>query len=508
MQEFELPLEKLTRSGLRPERFQYHNTVWLTECCGLVPREEGLVEPEGLLNPTGASLNWPFPQLFDATGGRLLAAEQKLYSVSNLWTLDELDIYDAYAESRGASIPAGGGLWHLADFFQTWFLFKENCVVFKSNLKGMFGEENKVLLQDSITVSTGCAFRGRLITAGFNPSDFWSVDWDSMMEHWTQELPYAVNPSLTMNSNFVMWSSIGGGDTLNLFFPDLAVSGVLKEDGRTTVNDAMLMDLYRRNEAGFMPMPWNGTVYAVKELGEGVAVYGDAGIAFLAQVSQPVPTFGVKHILPFGIAGRGAVTGSNAVHTFLTAAGELWQLDANLGTKRLGYSEYLGSLSEPVLNFDSGRGEAYVGDAAKTYCLTSKGLAQVPTVVSTLFNDGSGLVSVSQDTDEETVVVSDIFDFGISDFKTITTVEVGHNSSEDVFVAVDYRADRQSDFTRSSWVLLNPEGFARVQVSAVEFRFCFKFESSSGLAFDYAKARWQSNGKRTIRGLHAPTANA
>ncbi len=523
MQEYQLPISKTLTSGLRPYSDFGRGMNFLTQCTFLRPRPWGLRPCVAVSNPFVADQfgTWPFAQIMRGSEVTLLLTATTIKTVTEAspnWTLSAaITTYDLNDPTTGKSIT-GSDVWHMADFHDSWILFNGTSMVIKTNKEGMFGETNNVFVQNTIAVKTGCAFRGRLIMAGFNPSSYFGADWDSIWNEWLDQLPYAIDTTLDdVDDNFVMWTTIGGGDILNLFLPQMAVNGVIKEDIRT-IDSGVFLDLWRRNEAGFMPMPWQGTVHVVKPLGNGVMVYGEDGIGYMPSVTNPYPTFGLRKLAPFGIAGRGCVGGDETFHVFMDSSGVLWKITAeNFSLQKLGYEEFFDDIVDQtvVITYDQSENEFTISGEdgssnALSYILTESGLGRSPYQVTSAFPLEGSLLGVSK-TNASTVpiIVSDALDFGYRDLKTITTVELGIEVGTDVttHVAVYYRYNKDSAWVLSTLVLLNNVGFARVQATAIEFRLAIKCSSYIGMKIDYANVRWQASGKRTIRGLQTEGPN-
>jgi hypothetical protein len=447
----------------------------------------------------------------------LLAFDGGLWEVDTEWALSWVTVYDINTQEEISIVSASTEPWHFVDFYNTWMLFRPGSSLIKTNYEGMFGETNRVYQQDSTSVNTGCAFRGRLLIGGFSPSDFWNVEWQALLDYWSGQYKFTIDPTLSMGCNFVMWSAIGGGNILDLFMPSRAVDGVIKESSRS-VMDPAYFDSMRRNDSGFMPMTFRGAVLVLKELGNGVIAYGEDGISALVPVSSPEPTFGLRKIADFGVFGRGAVGGDENQHVFMDWEGDSWVLEqdtqslhsaTNYMLKRIGYKEFFSGFTVPMVSYDNRRKEFHLASEASSYVLTEQGLGQESQMPTSLFRYKGSLVGVAT-ADESSIamVVTDVFDFGIRDLKTVTTVELGIITTGDVYVAVDYRYNKADAFTRSAYVKVNKEGFARIQITALEFRFCVGVVYFAGTSLYSFIVHWQLSGKRTIRGMYANTANA
>ena len=514
MKEYSYLIRDALINGLRRYEMGQRNSPFLTELFNLKPKEWGL-EPydsvqlpflQSTLDGENITIGHPFPQLFRGRETTILADETKLYWVDESdWSLTEITIYDAYNIKVTKAITAGGP-WQFADFGTNWMLFNGSCVVFN----GPYGTPLRVVVQDSVTMNAGCAHRGRGILAGFNPSNFWRDDWQSLWDTWLGNLStgITVDESMKMGSNFVMWTTIGGGDLYWTFYPEFAVEGHVPSSHSET--RTLLMDTLKRNEWGFMPMPWQGTVLVVKPLGKDLMVYGDGGISILTPYMEPAPTYGLQHIMSIGIAGRGAVGGDDNTHVFLDEAGFLWKVEKGGVAKRLGYKEYLYSMlgNDVVISYDKQEDEFYICDNNKGFVLTDRGLGEMNQLVNSLgFTDG-GLVGMFESvSDNEARIVTDVLDMDYRSIKNLEVIEVGVDTAQKVEVAVDYRYRKSGSFVRSSFKELNGEGVARATVAGLEFRLAVKADGFSDVNVDYINAKWKLVDKRSVRGLGARSAN-
>ena len=516
MREFSFRLEKELELGLRRDERAKKNHIGLLECMGLKPISGiGLVPYEPITCPfssatlaaAGITIAFPFPQLFRGTVITLLCTSNKVFEVDETdWTLTQLTTYDAYDEATVKSITAGG-VWHFMDFGTTWFLFNGKCSVFKTNRRGLFKVVDKVFVQSTMTVQTGCAHRGRAITAGFS-DNFWSDDWRGYWDNKMLDLPIRFADSIDMNSNVVMWSTIGGGDLLFWLFFDYAMAGVLDlDDAHSITVKQFLMDTLKRNEWGFMPMPWQGTVYCVKSLGNNVAVYGTGGIDVLIQVPEPFPTFGLRHISSVQVADRGAVGGDENVHIFLDNSGMLWSLDASLKLTQLGYQEFLSPMvgDDILITHNPQDNEFSISNDSNCYILTSAGLSECnQLIISQCYNNGN-LVGIYDDSiaDIEGRIVTDEFDMGLRAIKQIMAIELGFSGDTPLSVGVYSKFNKAGSYMLSGYKVANMEGVVYPIASGVDFKLAIKGEDYTKSNLSYIVVRYKLGDKRSIRGYYA-----
>lgn len=511
MREYSLPIDKAFQQGLRIDSFSQKNAEFLSTCVGCRTSEFGVV-PEVTLNSKFDVEGFPFPQLFRGQAVTLLCGETEISTVSELtspWEASAITVYDAYDAATPFAISADG-VWHFVDFYNVWLLFNGTTSVFKTNIAGMFGETNYAFATDDVTINTGCSFRGRALFGGFDPSSYSTPDWNAFWQHWLDKCAVQFPNVSSLGWNFVSWTTIGGGDLLNVFYPDLAVNGVIEQDESRSINDSMLLELWQRNELGFMPMPSQGAVLCVKPLGNGVVVYSEDGVVYLPLVSSPVPTFGM-HVLPApGIVGRGAVGGDDFEHIFIDPSGDVWALGTDLKLQRLRYKNHISSIleGEVTISLDKENKDYYISGEntdgeAETYILSKYGLSKSGKAVNSCVWNRSELIGICSTPGLISYVSSDIIDFGIPDIKTVGMIEIEGQGLDAVYVSCDYRYDSVSAFTTSDWIKFNAMGFAYIGKSAKEFRINLKSTNPTTFAVQSMSVKWKASGKRTIRRIYA-----
>lgn len=508
MREFTKVIAPELVAGLRPDDRLQRNQQFLYEAFNVLARKEGLSGFESITDPFNGTLtvDFPFPQIYVGKEEILLLGKTQISEVDELSTPWD---YTAIPIEDYEDIPEGG-VWHVADFNGSWYLFNGSCIIGKI--------DGEVFVNDQIDVSTGTNFRGRCIVGGLDASEVWGDHWDNIFEFWREKnsfLPQRVLDS--PDQRYVMWSSIGGGDfPLWLFKPEiLSVGSFDKDDGYgRRVPDSFIIDRLRMNQLGFMPMPFRGKVLSVKELGNGVMVYGEDGIAYMPHSSGGegiAPTFGMIRPLPVGIAGRGAVGGSNSQHIFIDIGGNLWSVgvgEAGVDYRRLGYKEYLLDLIEDdvVISFDSHRSEFYISGKEASYVLSS-GLTQINQHPTSVDYIAGGLVGLYKETldggtiDNRVRVVTNPFDMNMRGVKTIVGLNVAEEAKSGVEVALDFRYKTSESFQRSHFVPLNNEGNAMIRVHGLEFRVVVKCSDFEDFSLDYIHVNWQPDDKRNTRGL-------
>lgn len=252
----------------------------------------------------------------------------------------------------------------------------------------------------------------------------------------------------------------------------------------------------RKNQSGEAPMDWPGWAFQAKKLGGSVVIYGENGITLMRPADEPVPTFGFKRLLNIGLMDQNAVAGNDYVHYFITKKRELWRL-AGEQPEKLGYREIFSAMGSVVMLYDEEEERLYVGDGVKGYVFDEGlggGLAEITGLSRGLMTSPSAITMPPLN------ATTDILDFGHRGLKTITFIEVGTDTSEDLYIAVDYRYNKTDDWSTSSWVLANPSGVARLTVAATEFRIKLKQLVHDPIRIDYINVRYQKSDRRFLRG--------
>lgn len=509
MQEIPLSIRDAFKAGLRrSERQPRAHDGGLVVCTGLKPGEDGLERIPTINQPIeGYTVSWPFPQLFRGRGVTLLCTQTAVFQVDERnWSIDGLDTWDAHSPDDPKAITAGGP-WHFIDLSGTWMLFNGACVVWHTNAGPMMGNPDRVYVSDRITVQTGTSHKGRGFIGGFDAGDFWQHAWEDWVSDTANQVPVGVNRDLEMRAGFVLWSSVGGGNLLWPWLKDLAMTGYITDAGYTAAKPLFLEQL-KRNDFGWAPVPWQGTVLAMKPLGDAVIVYGDNGVCALIPVTDPAPTVGMRRILEeTGIVSRCAVACGKDRHVFIDTAGWLWQITPDLQATRLGYQEFFNPMlgNDIMGSADPNEGDLYLADASMGYVLTKTGLSRLRTrPISIVFTQG-GLIGVTENTDAETrlEVTTAPFDMGLRGYKLVTGVEIGGEGLSNIDVAVEYK-NGGSTWNSAPWQRANDSGWVSPFVAGHELRVKLRATPEADPHLEYISVKGQLIDNRDVRGLQAP----
>ena len=474
MREYYLTFDKGLRVGLRPSEDNPLNHQACVECHNGRASKNGLLPYNPLTLPTfgGAppfphgSLEvtaWPFPQLIPLKDYALLIVRDNVVNLDDVvYLIDSSNDLTELLRIDVLTYGAFGDQFDFADFGT--YVIGTNGIVFLyydvtlATWKVMTSSATIPL------VKTLCNFKGQAV--GGNVQSVWHG----------------------CGSNHVVWTKIGEMD----FTPA------------------------RDNEAGFMKMPWEGDVYRVMRLGDYVMVYGSGGIAALRPVTAPVPSFGLEELLTVGIPNKMAVGGDDNSHVFVDTEGYLWKVGRSLeveklgiGTSfpsasRLGYQEFLSSLSDIVVSKNPAEHEFYISDADASYLLTQEGMSGIHQLVTSCGRVNGSVVGLFDDSEDvEFRLTTDMVDMGFRGQKTIQTLELGTYTSNVVQTAVDWRVDKSAALRTSPWVLSGPQGVSTNIIAGTEFRLKMKVADYTDVDLSYITARYKMTDMRSIRGIYA-----
>ena len=504
MKEFPFIIDDAFQKGLRPEDTFYNREGFLEVCFNLKPAFGGLIDYEAPTDPFsgGVTVTPPFPQVFRGQELTLLLDGTTLQEVSTAaipWTLSAVSTFAVDAFTTQKAIPLGGP-WHFVDLGPSFYAFNGECTVFRPGLALLKpGASTTTFVQDSVTIQTGCTHKGRVFVGGFNKDDIWGTTWQEIFAQWEaasdlEEIDLATNGP---DSNWVIWSSIGGGDfPLWLFYP--TTYGQL---GLGPPTSAMVLERMKRNEFGLAPLRMNGTVQVLKPLGNNVIAYGDEGIEALTLQGSQV---GFEKIAEFGVQGRGAVGGDVSGHIFIAEDGELYELNSSLQLTRRGYREWFSSFSSvsTSITFNPVKKEFHICDPSQGYMLRKEGLSEHRDMVtSTLYLGGTyyGLYTSAVSTNLR--VRTGQFDNNRQAFKYIHDIQVQYQDITNLKIAIFYRYNHNSAFQKWGPVSVSPEGIVTCTITALEFKIELSGARGTNPRLDRLEVRWSLVDKRAVRGL-------
>lgn len=491
--------------GLRPEDTYVNREGFLEACFNLVPDEVGLKKFEKPTDPFqgGVTVQFPLPQVFLGRDITLYAGTTTIEEVNtgvSPWTKSNIALTNPTSGSS-KSLPSGG-LWHFADLGQAWYLTRGDAVVFRTGLDNLDATTTDTYATEEITFETIAEHRGRVYIGGMDKDNLWT-HFSSIFSSWTGDagtLPFTLDED-GPNKNWVMWGSIGGGDfPLWLFYPTgYSALGL----GPSTTE---VLRKIKRNQFGWMPMRWPGTVRVLKALGDNLIVYGDNGITALVPRQGFV---GKREIARFGVLGRGAVGGDEEGHIFISQDRELWALGADLNLTRLGYEEWLTAFpsSSTVITLKDAPTdvrEYHICSPDEAFVLNANGLAEhTERITSIPYLDGIFYAVHTSGTSTDIRVQTGPFDVRRQALKTIHDIQVLYSDLTDIKVSILYRYNHTENFRTWGPVKVNPQGVVTAGLTGLEFKIKVTGTPGNNPRLDEVEVRWNLVDYRAVRGLFA-----
>ena len=242
----------------------------------------------------------------------------------------------------------------------------------------------------------------------------------------------------------------------------------------------------RDNIAGERPIDWRGWIYEIRKLGNKAAAYGENGVSFLVPVGN---SYQLQTVYRVGLYSAGAVTGTEALHFFIDKNGQLWKLGETL--ELLDYSEFFSSMGDLVMSYDTKNDLIYICDGTYgfIYSIKSKSLGKGPVNITgvglrddTLYVASSGADAIVTPTFE---ICTDIYDMGTRKHKTIKSIEVGTDLTEDMQASIDYRISNKLAFSDIGWHPVTLDGVAYMACYGLEFRFKLRVANYEYFEIDY-----------------------
>lgn len=455
---------------------------------------------------------WPSPQYFQFKTHGILAFADEVYEVNYSANTVSLLTIKNFSNFSSTFTITPDGPWHVIDLYGTWMLFNGTTTLMR------WGVDGQVYGTSAVTIKTGCDYREtRAFWAGFNPANCFALaDWNSYLDDYLGTAPDGTETSLdglqgALGRNSVWWSSWYGGDLLWLFsltymkFKNLTGS----TDSGYSASDPYWIHLKRMQQSGNRVMPWAGDVAHIRELGDGVAVYGQAGedampggAAGLVPVDGGVAhTFGLRMIAGWpgslGIAGRSAAGGDPFGHVAVSEEGELWRVEPDFTasrTERAGYREvfsrYIERGNDIVVSLDSSRRDFYIADGEECHVLTPSGLCEAPVAPTTIYMHTGEKIGVLFDDDLEADEALLVFQARTcAEDGKIRVVErlkhIGQNSaSTPIQFAIDYRVSEKVDYTRTSFVTADEDGEAAFMIPCIDYRPVLKCSQRINITVD------------------------
>ena len=476
------------------------NSVSLESCYNIVGTPDGVRSYYPVQFPFGSTapgMNFPNPKLVFGNTWKYLLDSNQIYQVdpnTTPWSLYPITVYDSVT-GNPASITIGSE-WQFVDLHDAWFAYNGNTSLYYLNTAGIYGNVNKVYLSPNVKLYAGCSYRGRVIFGGFDPNYAWDPQWETDFNNLIAKanLATTIVQDFKFRPNMIWWSSIGATDALFLFrttsqnFMEYGFIDQLTTQYSFANDDAYIFDLLKRNEMGFAPMPFSGTVRVLKPLGGQVVVYGDDGICglFLGPNGQiGITDHQLGELSTVGIYPS-CVGGDDKAHLFLDNSGGLWLLLPN-EVHDLGYHDVFSPLLGTRLVCSHTRastasdgskiGTFIISNGYRTFVFNANGLTEVDQLVTSQRFFWGNSVGYCTTTDRDTTLrlVTEPLELINPDPKTVVWVRFGFRAGTSALKAtfkarLHYRTDRNGDFTTTQWVTLNDQYAAPFRCTGTEFK--------------------------------------
>lgn len=372
-----------------------------------------------------------------------------------------------FAETLIATFTSASGHWSFADFGTAYVLSNGSRLVSRRSIVGEDGP--------ALSTVSAAATNARVV-ADYNDSRLFIGGTSS-------------------GTNAVAWSLIDGSD----------IWGLLDGSPATAAQAAML-------QRGQAIMPWRGEVRAMRQLGDGMAVYGADGVTIMFPAGK---SFGMvdpkglpRHV---GIAARGAVDGDRMRHVFVGTDGALYMIDESFQCERLGFEEFMPSA--PTVVHDPIEAQWWISGASTSHILTAGGLSgPVSCTVRSILRipglpgapTGSGVDSMGAVPEAE--LWSGLLDAGDNAQKRITFLRVTCDGVSGVKGAIAYGTRSDGTLKARPWRAASREKAVFVNSVFTACRAGILFSGAPETARVFGiEARYQYHDRRAVRGTRGVT---
>jgi len=415
-------------------------------------------------------------------------------------------------EVKTGTIPNGSGPWQIADFQQVVFLANGTCLVAHLHLYGRwtwYVARTEAGVYPIIPQAI-CNFGNRLLLGGIPAStsyfsdDDWLDIWKAWLEREGQE-DIMTYRDLVMGPNVLMYSDLSGGDFYDPFVPEMAMLGL---PGQTEIDTLkyLYIDRIKAGAIGFIPIPWQGSIRAIRPLGNGFAVYGDNGVTgVVPQEKDGLAIYRTVELANVGMPSRGGAGGDHRIHAFRDNVGTAWTIGADFEVTRRGYSEFLAGLTDAnvVVAFDPDQWDFHISDGSDGGTITKTGFGKstrFPTHLSYTENGLLAAYAPAAAVDNDFEIITDTFDLGLRSVKTIKSVGVAATDVTNLKVSVEFKFTKVTTFNRTAEIVVTDEGFAFPIASGTDFRIRVTGTWGSNGKIDYIRVHWTQTDKRAAGG--------
>jgi len=515
LREHSFTIDEAFVRGLQPDAWTKRNAPYLVEMKNLKPTIHGGLVPEAVTYPISnpsLSMDWPFPQLLRGQSRTLLAGKTTMYNVSeDTWDTEQVTTYSAHSPTSQLSITAGGP-WHMASFQFVRFLTNGQSLVFYA--PSNYGE--RVLVADSLRVNTVTRHNNRLFLGGLYGSWLDSDPWQDLISVWQETLPEdhfvseGVRPYYLPGTSgdysgarWLAWSEPGGGASDIPFHLFLSAMGVWGSAALDNVEE-LAVSAIEQGKIGFMPITTPGAILCIKPLGDRMVVYGSRGISVLHPDGD---RYREQVLTSVGIAGRGAVGGTDTEHLFIDSIGDAWRLLASGVPEHIKRREYFSAMTgaDIVVTYDPGERDYWVSDGSVCYVITPSGVGGPTTIKpSSLLRAGNGaLCGTAIGIGDSLDIQVETCDFDIAErgTKHIVGLQVPLKGLTNVKAQTRYKYDVTDDWMGSPWKPISRKGAGFQNISFVDGRVRIKGDVAAANArVERIEVRYSGEDRSARRG--------
>jgi hypothetical protein len=273
----------------------------------------------------------------------------------------------------------------------------------------------------------------------------------------------------------------------------------------------------KRNQFGWAPCTFRGTVQILKPLGDHLIAYGTDGVTAFTHFAGDgdIPaTYGHRSpgqaiLSGLGVYDRGSVAGNDQIHYWIDPTGNLWSLDTSLSLTNLGYQEYFKGFVENgesvVGSFDPIESDFYFSSNERSLVVSdtgaiSRGLYKYPFLTNWGGKKYGSEKSAGDLAGLFASLETNAFDQRDRNRKTVTSVNVGARGGGTIEVALRYKYSTDGEWELSDWEPVNPEGNATIRVHALEHRLLLRASDPSTFELEYIIVKVQRDDRRFRRG--------
>ena len=415
MKEFYLTADKMLTAGLPPEPSRIFSKH-LDECENLVVRAGALISPDYYTQPTVDSATWPLPQLFRHRGSTYVIGDDSLHVLNETTfvagaAISTVNGREDYTPTTAEAVD-GAGPWTFIDLGVSWLATNKNSTLFF--LSDHFND--KYCSANHINLYAGTRHMNRLFLGGFSDRSgetafFTASRWLSVWNEFLAATPQLYESGETVDASYIFYGVPHGSDIDYPYTLEMALFG-FPNNAAFDAQKTHLFSAVRSGEMGFVRTQLGGTIYKLLPLGQSLISYSSRGIEVVAPTQDGA--YQTTPLLHIGVCGPGAITGDALGHTFVTKAGTIYRISADLQLQRLGFEDQLFSLvsaatadEEFVTTTDPRLGEIYLTNSSTSYILAEGKLTKVLDAPTSIVAVGTSLVATN--TEEEELVTNGTF---------------------------------------------------------------------------------------------------